>query len=395
MPGCDFSPRQQQWVRRFVRNPRLFANSLGDAMPYLLLVAEQLRHHRLPGEFALLPYLESNYTPVPPSGDRAAGIWQLMPDTALDAGVRITADYDGRLDIYASTLTAIDLLRQYHDEFGDWRLADMAFNAGLYRVRGLIGKRPHDGWSAGEFGRFGVGAETHDHLAKLLALSCIISDPKRFNVHLPEPQPDDFLALVELPGPVDLQLVARLSGISFERLLHFNPGFVHGRMPAHGPYHLLVPAARRVAVETTLDRLPRRIWRHWHEVVLKQSETIDIFAMLGNIDAQALASINGHETRDALPPGTHLLLPGHSEDTDTAIAAPAPAIEGAYVPPPDSIIVHAGDSLWRIARRYDLHVDDLLHWNGLTKNAKLRPGRRLRLSEPEDIEPAAAAARAD
>jgi membrane-bound lytic murein transglycosylase D len=382
LPGCNYNASVQRWTRAFAQNPRALANSLSASMPYLLHVADQLNRHRLPGEFAFLPYLESNYTPIATTGDRAAGIWQLMPDTAVEAGLRIAPDYDGRLDIHASTLAAISLLRQYHDEFGDWRLADMAFNAGLYKVRGLLGSRAHDDWTAPQLGRLGVNAETHDHLAKLLALACIVSDPARFRVRLPEPDSDDVLALLELPAPVDLELAARLAGIDVQRLRQLNPGFVRGRMPEQGPHRLLVPAARRTAVTQTLDKLPRYVWRNWHAVVLKRSETLDLFAMLGDIDPGALAAVNGHAPDEPLAPGTRLLLPGHAEDTDTAIADPAPLADDARANPPESLVVHAGDTLWVIARRYGLHVDDLLRWNGLTRNATLRLGQRLLLNQP-------------
>jgi len=99
-------------------------------MPFLLVVLEQIEQRKMPGEFAFLPYIESNYTALASSGDRSAGIWQLMPDTAREAGLRITREYDGRLDVYASTTAALDLLERYNEQFGDWRLADMAFNAG-------------------------------------------------------------------------------------------------------------------------------------------------------------------------------------------------------------------------------------------------------------------------
>ena len=51
---------------------------------------------------------------------------------------------------------------------------------------------------------------------------------------------------------------------------------------------------------------------------------------------------------------------------------------------PGTVVVHAGDTLWDIARRYGLHVDDLLRWNGLTRNTTLRLGQRLLLSAPQE-----------
>jgi len=49
------------------------------------------------------------------------------------------------------------------------------------------------------------------------------------------------------------------------------------------------------------------------------------------------------------------------------------------------VVVHAGDTLWDIARRYGLHVDDLLRWNGLPRNARLHLGQQLLLTAPREV----------
>src|SRR5436309_1175542 len=146
--------------------------------------ADEVAHE--PGSY------ESTYTQAGAEGkrlatgrDRAAGIWQLMPDTAREAGLPINRDYDGRLDVYASTLAALDLLERYHEEFGDWRLADMAFNAGEYGIKDLRGNNS-DAPSAAELAHLRAPAHAHEHLAKLLAVSCVVADPERFQVELPE-----------------------------------------------------------------------------------------------------------------------------------------------------------------------------------------------------------------
>jgi membrane-bound lytic murein transglycosylase D len=381
LPTCGYNAAVRRWTRAYAQNPRDFSRSLARAMPSLLFVAEQLARYRIPGEFAFLPYLESNYVPIAPNGDRAAGIWQLMPDTALDSGLRMDAEYDGRLDTYAATITAIGLLRQYHAEFGDWRIADMAFNAGMYGMRQLVARNAHAGdWTAHELAALGANAGAQDHLAKLLALACIVSEPARFHVRLPEPRRDDRLALLELPAPADLQLVAHLARMDLAQLRRLNPGLMRGRVPATGPFHLLLPATRRAAVERTLARLPQYVWRDWHEVVLKQSETLDLFAMLGDIDAVALGEVNGRGADVTLPAGTRLLLPGTTADTDNAVAdnAPPPVAEA-----PDSTVIRSGDTLSEIAHRYGLQVDDLLRWNKLTRDTTLRLGQQLLLNAPD------------
>lgn len=44
---------------------------------------------------------------------------------------------------------------------------------------------------------------------------------------------------------------------------------------------------------------------------------------------------------------------------------------------PNAYIVKQGDSLWLIARKFDIHVKDLLNWNKLKKGKHLQPGQSL------------------
>ena len=39
--------------------------------------------------------------------------------------------------------------------------------------------------------------------------------------------------------------------------------------------------------------------------------------------------------------------------------------------------VKKGDSLWLIARRFDIHVAELLEWNNLRRSKPLQPGQTL------------------
>jgi membrane-bound lytic murein transglycosylase D len=43
----------------------------------------------MPGEIALIPMVESAYDPFAYSGAGAAGLWQLMPGTGTDFGLKI------------------------------------------------------------------------------------------------------------------------------------------------------------------------------------------------------------------------------------------------------------------------------------------------------------------
>jgi membrane-bound lytic murein transglycosylase D len=383
---CDYTPDVLRLAHWFSANPSGFAESLRQALPFLLYVAQHTEDRGMPGEFALLPYIESNYVPLASSGNRAAGIWQLLPDTAREAGLRIRPDYDGRLDIVASTNTALDLLERYYDRFGDWRVADMAFNAGPYRIAKLLGDSEVPA-GATELGRLRVPAHTHRHLAKLLAVACIVSDPARFEVQLPEPSPIDSLTAVSLPTALDLQLAARMAGMDASRLRQLNPGYVRGHMPSSGPFRLLLPEAQGRSLMAALDQLPQPLWGEWHEIALQQTEALDVLAQAHGVDAGAFATANALAADAVLAPGTRVLVPGRDSRATMVVDARTQSAGNA-----ETHIVRAGDSLWRIARARHVALSDLLQWNGLSRSATLRLGQRLRLQAPDRSGTAATAA---
>lgn len=378
MPGCEYSPAVQRWARTYTQGPDRFAASLKRALPFLMLVLDELERQDLPGEFALLPYLESHYEPVVGRSGMPAGMWQFMPDTARAVGLQVSAHYDGRLDAWASSSAAVGMLKRYQDEFGDWRLVDMAFNAGEYRVKKLL-QENRTTLSREEIAKLKLSPITHDHLAKLLALGCVINDPQRFGVTLPEPDPDDHLVRVTLTAPIDMRVAARLADVPEETLRRYNAGHRQSRISASAPMHLLLPKTALSRFQQRYTQLAPSAWSTWDAVKLRERRGVEELAGAASVPIDLVGAANGVDPARQFAAGTTVFLPSALvKNVGTAMPPPpVPLSPEAQQRNAATITVKSGDNLWTLAKAHKVTVTNLRRWNKLGDKAQLKPGQKL------------------
>lgn len=340
MHDCADSPLIRANAAMYTRSPARFEQLLAQSLPLIIYVHKQLQDAGIPGEFSMLPMLESSYNSAEP-GHRndPAGMWQLMPRTARLHGVVVNRHYDGRLDPVASTRAAIKMLKALNQQFEDWRLTDMAYNSGPYAVLGALREHPELGSEA--IPAIPISHTTRTHLARLMALSCILRQPERFHVQLPKPSPADRLATIEVPAGTRLKSAADMAEISEVKLRALNPGYVSGSVPSDSPRTLLLPTG---AIES-------------------------LAAALTVGASEPVAQVNTREQNDG--PGNNLPLPAEPvpPPQDNSPAPPAPSQHHR---------VRKGDTLWSIAHRYHVSVKDLKRWNNLRRD-NVRTGEDLRV----------------
>jgi membrane-bound lytic murein transglycosylase D len=92
----------------------------------------------LPTELRYLAVVESDLKTTATSRVGAKGLWQFMPQTARDLGLKVKYKYDERTYAYKSTVAAAKYLKDLYAQFGDWLLVIAAYNCGPVPVSKAI-----------------------------------------------------------------------------------------------------------------------------------------------------------------------------------------------------------------------------------------------------------------
>ena len=97
---------------------------------YFPMIDSIFNQYGLPLELRYLAIVESYLKTNAVSKMGAKGMWQFMPVTARELGLRIKGKYDERTHAVKSTVAAAKYLRSLYKEFGDWLLVLAAYNGG-------------------------------------------------------------------------------------------------------------------------------------------------------------------------------------------------------------------------------------------------------------------------
>lgn len=330
---------------------------------YRDLILPILRQQGLPQDLLYLAMIESGFNPRAYSRAQAVGLWQFIRHTGQLEGLRIDPWVDERRDPVKSTRAAVNHLRGLYAEFGDWRLAAAAYNAGRGRVRRAI-----EAAGSSDFWALDLPRETRNYVPLLMAAAIVAKDPARFgfdSLAVDEPLAWD---PVRLSGLVDLKTAARLLGVDLETVRRLNPE-LRGAHTPHRPregYLFNVPAGQGAAFLAAYERLPPSQRRGIQEYRVKRGDNLSSIAQAFGVGVSQLAQANHLGN-------AHLIHPGQTLRVPVAGGPPLPGAEkGPYT-------VRRGESLWTISRRLGVSVQDLRVWNGLASGAILRPGQRLRV----------------
>ena len=362
---------------------RLFSVDMKDSIQTSLirsgkfknLIDKALTDQKLPKGLAYLPVIESAYLPTLTSRAGAHGIWQFMPATAREYGLRVDWWVDERADPERSTTAAAKYLKDLHRMFDDWSLALAAYNCGPGRVRRTLEESGATTfWELIENGL--LPKETRGYVPTFYATLRIASDPEAYGFELGQPHSLDGKR-VEVRGPVSLAYIAEVIGADEDVLKEMNPALRRGVVPP-GRAAVRVPSKHAETLVARADTLRQDdAYVKYCAFKLREGDDVRRLARKIGVKPETILAMNNLEADDRLDAGDAIYLPVRAAELSTLLSR---GDDKTYY-----YAVRKGDTLYSIAKRNGLSVDELRELNELAGNTKLRVGQKLRVEAPRTL----------
>jgi membrane-bound lytic murein transglycosylase D len=247
----------QKFIDRYSgRLRRSISYMLGASNFYMPIFEEALEMYQLPLELKYLPIIESALNPKAVSRVGAAGLWQFMPGTGKQYGLKLNSLVDERRDPVKSSQAAARYLRDLYKIFGDWNLVIAAYNCGpeninkaIRRANNVTSLKGPDGeplpvvkdyWHIYPY----LPRETRGYVPAFIAANYIMTYYSLHNICPMTTRLPAKTDTVMVSRNVHLEQVAEVVGLNIDLLRSLNPMYRRDVVPgATEPSALRLPLA--------------------------------------------------------------------------------------------------------------------------------------------------------
>ena len=380
---------------------------------YEPMIRARLARQGLPGDLLYLALIESGFSNAATSRARAVGMWQFMPSTGRQYGLRVDRWVDERRDPVKATDAAARHLDDLRERFGSLYLAAAAYNAGGGKVsKGLrrLGDGPEEDLGDEEltsdstffllYDTRYLRRETKDYVPKLIAAALIAKEPEKYGFARPAPLPPFAYDSIVVPDATGLDVVARLAGTDVAALRDLNPQFLRFITPPGARAIVRLPVGTGERTTAAYAELPANRRVTFKEHVVRSGETLGAIGRRYGVSVADIRAANRNVAPNRLRLNMTLIIPVSPAFDARAVAAteaPVARSRGRTVARSGATwhTVRRGESWWSIGERYGVRVGDLQAWNDAAPREKLRIGQRIRVRPGGSAtrRPAATAAR--
>lgn len=411
---------------------------MGLAQIYFPLFEEQLDRFNMPLELKYLAIVESALNPVAKSPVGASGLWQFMYNTGKMYNLNVTSLVDDRRDPLKATVAACQHMSDLYKMYHDWLLVLAAYNSGAGNVNKAIRRSggKMNFWQIRPF----LPLETRGYVPAFIAVNYIMSYAAEHNLRPVQPRFFHYeIDTVMVRDVLPFSQISASLNVPMEEIQFLNPAYKNGIIPAtrgnayvlrlqkkHVPdfvnneamiyaYHTQFESEK----EEVLSLMKTVTVAEYHKV--RRGESLGVLASKYHCTVNNLKKWN-HMRSSTISVGQRLIVrPENSQNLQYASAKQkTPALKKATeaksvkseqepaasetrlaekvtapkdtVDPPVKVRsenkyhkVKSGESVGRIADKYNIPLADLRSWNRLKGNT-IQPGQKLIVGKTEVAE---------
>jgi membrane-bound lytic murein transglycosylase D len=406
----DLNDKVLAWVYDFTHEKKGFVEgALSRATQYLPMIRQIFQEEGIPQDLAYLALIESGFKNTAQSRAKAVGMWQFIRPTGRLFGLDGNAWIEERRDPVKSCRASARYLKRLYEGSGDWYLALAGYNAGpLTTERAEAALSSSNFWDMARSSH--LRNETKDYVPKLLAAILVGRFPERYGLTVTQMTPYAY-ETVEVDKMTSLSVLAHFAETDVEALKDLNPELLRATTPP-GHYALRVPPGTSQATYRALARIPSGQRLDFTNYVIRRSDTLAKVAARFKVKPADLLEANNLKTSQFRPgrriqvpppsavpiddqdlkpvtsqeraiieqplaqiPSIDVTQPGaHPVESVTVVKEAAPPqtkpaeVAPTPAPRPTTHIVKRGETLFSIAERYRLNVNDLKKWNRIRRN---------------------------
>ena len=351
------------FIHKILASPKTYNIMTINSAPYISFIHEEIKKRNMPPELALLPIVESGYLPTAESHRGAAGLWQFTRGTGKYYGLKQNWWYDARLDVYQSTIAALNFLQDLHYTYKSWPITLAAYNYGAGNINRLIKRNKRKNLST-DYWSLNLPKETRQYVPKLIAYCHLLENAEKYRLKTHQSIPKSPLISVETSKIASIKELAKAANISIKKFKQLNPGFLRWVPNPKSQYAIFIPQSNHAIFKQNIKKITPNIQR-LSRYKVQPGDTMSDIAKFHSIKLGALLGANKIRKNGIIRPGDQLLIPYYDLDK----RQPQGKRRGK-----NTHLVKAGDTLYYLARKYKIKIKNLMSANKLRKSTIIRPG---------------------
>jgi peptidoglycan lytic transglycosylase D len=369
------NPLIQQYINYYQgRGRSTMESGLRRSGVYMKLAREIFSQEGVPVDITWLGQVESAWRPRAVSWAAASGLWQFVPSTGRQYGLRQTAWIDERNSFEQATRASARYLKSLATRYnGNWELAMAAYNTGAGNVdRAIARAGTANFWMIYPY----IVQETRNYVPNILATILIAKNPEKYGFKGIKPEAPMSYDVVQVPSATSLQLVADITDSNVDYLRILNPELKRDLTPRGEIYNIRVPAGRSKPLVAVLKRIPGDRLDSARVISVAPGEDLQSVASRTGISVAQLQAMNaGVDLRST----TKLVVPNSSVKLTRWVRTKPTDEPGTSAPGLQRIRARKGDTIARIAKARNLDANDVARLNGITADTPLRAGQEIKL----------------